>query len=118
MPPFLPFPRPYLLVSYTNIMAPLAVSRSTSARPVRAASARTSSRRSIRAVAAYKPEESKYFDIADMENTTGAWNLYGQGEFMWFVEFGWFGFGCVVLCAGAGVDEDPSVDSAVSIGGE
>ena len=24
----------------------------------------------------------------------------------------------VVLCAGAGVDEDPSLDSAVSIGGE
>ncbi|XRB07932.1 photosystem I subunit VI [Pycnococcus provasolii] len=47
---------------------------------VRAASARTSSRRSIRAVAAYKPEESKYFDIADMENTTGAWNLYGQDD--------------------------------------
>ena len=70
-------------------------------------------------MAAYKPEESKYFDIADMENTTGAWNLYGQGEFiMWFVEFGWFGFGCVVRCAGAGVDEDPSLDSAVSIGGE
>ena len=99
-------------------MAPLAVSRSTSRLQVRAASARTSSRRSIRAVAAYKPEESKYFDIADMENTTGAWNLYGQGEFRWFVEFGWFRFGCVVLCAGAGVDEDPSLDSAVSIGGE
>lgn len=49
------------------------------ARPVQARAARPSvaSRRAVKVCAKYG-EGSKYFDLNDLENTTGSWDMYGQ----------------------------------------
>ncbi|KIY97125.1 Photosystem I reaction center subunit VI [Monoraphidium neglectum] len=42
-----------------------------------AAATRAVSRRTVKVVAAYG-QDSRFVDLADLENTTGAWDVYGQ----------------------------------------
>uniref|UniRef100_A0A7S0WYA1 Photosystem I reaction center subunit VI, chloroplastic n=1 Tax=Chlamydomonas leiostraca TaxID=1034604 RepID=A0A7S0WYA1_9CHLO len=46
---------------------------------LRAARPRTASRRVVQVNAKYG-QESRYFDLKDMENTTGSWDMYGVDE--------------------------------------
>ncbi|PRW56048.1 photosystem I reaction center subunit VI- chloroplastic-like [Chlorella sorokiniana] len=49
------------------------------ARPVQARTQRRVQARRV-AVAAKYGEESRYFDLKDLENTVGSWDMYGQED--------------------------------------
>lgn len=60
-------------------MAPLALKSSVALRAAGAVRPRPAGRRTV-AVQAKYGEGSKYFDLQDLENTTGAWDMYGVDE--------------------------------------
>ncbi|KAF8061289.1 hypothetical protein HT031_004379 [Scenedesmus sp. PABB004] len=57
----------------------LTMKSSVAARPVAASRARAAvpARRAVKVCAKYG-ENSRYFDLTDLENTTGSWDMYGQ----------------------------------------